>query len=134
MRHWSGMTRAGTALQVAAYCPRGPGRSAMADGIHRLRALGVDAIHDRGRVHGTFHAFMLIDRSTARITLVMAAGGRAGRRPQAGAGPVSCEGGAGGGARIMPMRWSSAACAPGPSGSASGAVSEAVRRSSSQPR
>lgn len=46
---------------------------AAADGIYYLSELSDDAIHDWGRVHDSFHEFVLIDRSTGRITLIVAA-------------------------------------------------------------
>ncbi|MEV7086751.1 hypothetical protein AB0O07_12760 [Streptomyces sp. NPDC093085] len=44
-----------------------------ADGLYYLSELGEEAIHDWGRVHGSFHEFVLIDRSAWRITLIVAA-------------------------------------------------------------
>ncbi|WP_157856365.1 hypothetical protein [Actinacidiphila yeochonensis] len=41
--------------------------------IHRLRGLGSDAFHDWGGAHIGLHAFVLIDRSAGRITLLVAA-------------------------------------------------------------
>ncbi|MES9521367.1 hypothetical protein [Streptomyces capoamus] len=48
-------------------------RLAAADAVHCLGELGDEAIHDWGRVHDCFHEFVLIDRSAARLTLVVAA-------------------------------------------------------------
>ncbi|MFJ3336028.1 hypothetical protein [Streptomyces sp. NPDC086766] len=48
-------------------------RLAAADGIYYLSELGDEAIHDWGRVHDYFHEFVLIDRSTGQIALVVAA-------------------------------------------------------------
>ncbi|MEU6158510.1 hypothetical protein [Streptomyces sp. NPDC047130] len=48
-------------------------RVAAADDIYYLAELGDEAIHDWGRVHDQFHEFVLVDRSTGRITLLVAA-------------------------------------------------------------
>ncbi|MET8809195.1 hypothetical protein [Streptomyces sp. NPDC004546] len=48
-------------------------RLAAADGIYYLSELGDEAIHDWGRVHDYFHEFVLTDRSTRQITLIVAA-------------------------------------------------------------
>ncbi|MEV0557758.1 hypothetical protein AB0I27_30400 [Streptomyces sp. NPDC050597] len=48
-------------------------RLAAADGIYYLSELGDEAIHDWGRVHDSFHEFVLIDRPAERITLIVAA-------------------------------------------------------------
>lgn len=48
-------------------------RLAAADHIYYLNGLGDEAVHDWGRVHEHFHEFVLIDRSTGRITLLVTA-------------------------------------------------------------
>lgn len=48
-------------------------RLAAAAGIYHLSELGVEAIHDWGRVQDCFHEFVLIDRAAGRITLIVAA-------------------------------------------------------------
>lgn len=46
---------------------------AAAERIYYLSELGDEAIHDWGRVHSDFHEFVLIDRSSGQITLLVAA-------------------------------------------------------------
>ncbi|MEU8097233.1 hypothetical protein [Streptomyces rubiginosohelvolus] len=48
-------------------------RVAAADGIYYLRELGDEAIHDWGRVHDSFHEFVLVDRAVGQVTLIVAA-------------------------------------------------------------
>ncbi|MEU6021104.1 hypothetical protein [Micromonospora sp. NPDC047134] len=48
-------------------------RLAAANGIYYLGELSDEAIHDWGRVHDYFHEFVLIDRSTSQINLIVAA-------------------------------------------------------------
>ncbi|MGW1242012.1 hypothetical protein [Streptomyces bobili] len=48
-------------------------RLASADSIHHLGEVGEEAVHDWGRVHDCFHEFVLIDRSSGRLSLVVAA-------------------------------------------------------------
>ncbi|MEU5371026.1 hypothetical protein ABZ362_18960 [Streptomyces sp. NPDC005951] len=48
-------------------------RVAAADGIYYLRELGDEAIHDWGRVHDSFHEFVLVDRAAGQVTLIVAA-------------------------------------------------------------
>ncbi|MDJ1643984.1 hypothetical protein [Streptomyces pakalii] len=48
-------------------------RVAAADGIYCLRELGDEAIHDWGRVHDSFHEFVLVDRAAGQVTLIVAA-------------------------------------------------------------
>ncbi|WP_097876795.1 hypothetical protein [Streptomyces sp. ms184] len=48
-------------------------RVAAADGIFYLRELGDEAIHDWGRVHDSFHEFVLVDRAAGQVTLIVAA-------------------------------------------------------------
>ncbi|PVC84305.1 hypothetical protein [Streptomyces sp. CS131] len=48
-------------------------RVAAADGIYYLRELGDEATHDWGRVHDSFHEFVLIDRAAGQVTLIVAA-------------------------------------------------------------
>ncbi|MDX3532214.1 hypothetical protein P1P75_38935 [Streptomyces sp. ID05-39B] len=55
-------------LQQAVFDPL-----AAADHIYYLHELGDEAIHDWGRVHDDFHEFVLIDRSSDQITLLVAA-------------------------------------------------------------
>jgi hypothetical protein len=47
--------------------------AAAADRVFHLRALGSEHFHDWGGVHGEFHAFVLVDRGAARVTLLVAA-------------------------------------------------------------
>lgn len=48
-------------------------RVAAADGIYYLRELGDEAVHDWGRVHDSFHEFVLVDRAAGQVTLIVAA-------------------------------------------------------------
>ncbi|MFF9080618.1 MULTISPECIES: hypothetical protein [Streptomyces] len=48
-------------------------RVAAADGIYYLGELGDEAIHDWGRVHDSFHEFVLVDRAAGQVTLIVAA-------------------------------------------------------------
>ncbi len=67
-RHWDVPTGLEAELQREVVA-----RLTAADGIHYLGELGDEAVHDWGRVHDCFHAFVLVDRSAGRISLVVAA-------------------------------------------------------------
>ncbi|MFF7530234.1 hypothetical protein ACFZB2_14225 [Streptomyces bobili] len=73
LREWAGPLRDLPTELEAALQREVFGRLASADSIHHLGELGEEAVHDWGRVHDCFHEFVLVDRSSGRLSLVVAA-------------------------------------------------------------